>query len=589
MSINLTIGNKFTPFSFEEKLKPFMLYKEEYDKVDNDFTTLMSQAEVWKDRAMRDKNPEAYRRYKRYMDDLSTAVDSLRTSGTINKSALQKLKARYAGDITPIETAAKRQEMLADEQRKAELANPTMLWQRRASDMSIDDFIKNPEADYGSFYSGALLTQQVATKATALAKELSDPGERGKMARARLQQILPYQYRLLEKRGFNSSEVLKTIMQDPDASPILTNLVDSTLDSAGINNWADNETKQKARAYANEGLWNAIGSSEYKYVTDQAGLEAYKSNLELQRQRQVAKDKEKDDALNQIALGSHSYLKTSGMEGKLKGIIGKLFSKKGFLNADYYGKKLINKDGKSIDPIKVYEEATKAYKQAYGANIEVNYGGNSYYSGRNTTNAFIAADKAKSAVMKKYGVTKLITDDEYKALKKYGFNIQFDRSIHKNQGALAYNFSKAIDKTAAEMSYYSTAMDDYSLIESTIKANLYNANEGGNFSGLVYRLNADGTIGKGVSYKDLGIDPEKEKSAPVKDIAYSAYTPDKIIVTMEGKKYLMDPSVLGGNYVTLLNTARAALAEGASPDIVTMNTTAAMVGHLKAFNSLKGK
>ena len=201
MSINLTIGNKFTPFSFEEKLKPFMLYKEEYDKVDNDFTTLMSQAEVWKDRAMRDKNPEAYRRYKRYMDDLSTAVDSLRTSGTINKSALQKLKARYAGDITPIETAAKRQEMLADEQRKAELTNPTMLWQRRASDMSIDDFIKNPEADYGSFYSGALLTQQVSTGAAALAKQYRDNPEK-------LKALGTDYYEYIKKRGYSVESIM---------------------------------------------------------------------------------------------------------------------------------------------------------------------------------------------------------------------------------------------------------------------------------------------------------------------------------------------------------------------------------------------
>ena len=93
---------------------------------------------------------------------------------TRNSRALLGLKRRYTQDIKPIDDASKRRKELAEEQRKTELTNPTILWERRANDMSLDDFINNPNIDYGKSISGATLTAQVAAAASALAKEIRD-------------------------------------------------------------------------------------------------------------------------------------------------------------------------------------------------------------------------------------------------------------------------------------------------------------------------------------------------------------------------------------------------------------------------------
>lgn len=304
-----------------------------------------------------------------------------------------------------------------------------------------------------------MLTQQVATKAAAIAKELRDPGENGQRARKNLEKILPYQYRILEQHGFNSSEVLKAIQQDSKASSILTNLVDSTLESSGMANWADATTMAKARAYANEGLWNAVGQSEYKYVTDQAGLNQQQADLQDRNndrqftRQQDAKKKEEEGALKQrIALGADSFLNTSGNLNIYKGLLSTLFTKDGELKASYWGKSL-DRNGNTRNPLVVYEQYWKAYNDAYKAAEKFNSdsrrentpmstspaysigrgGGNNPYSGGKaypTKNPREEALKAANAVLRQHNVTAVLTKDQYNTLKGLNVNTSYSSRKH---------------------------------------------------------------------------------------------------------------------------------------------------------------
>lgn len=128
-----------------------------------------------------------------------------------------------------------------------------MLWERKAGDMSLDDFINNPDADYGRSTSGAALSAQVAASAGALAKEFRDNPE--KMRKL----VGGDYYEYVKKRGFSSEAVLAAIMNNPDASPVLTQLVESAINSEGLKEWADSSTLQQAYNYARQGLWNAVG------------------------------------------------------------------------------------------------------------------------------------------------------------------------------------------------------------------------------------------------------------------------------------------------------------------------------------------
>lgn len=462
-----------------------------------------------------------------------------------------------------------------------------------------------------------MLTQQVATKAAAIAKELRDPGENGQRARKNLEKILPYQYRLLEQHGFNSSEVLKAIQQDPKASSILTNLVDSTLESSGMANWADATTKAKARAYANEGLWNAVGQSEYKYVTDQAGLNQQQADLQDRNndrqftRQQNAKKKEEEDALKQrIALGADSFLNTSGNLNIYKGLLSTLFTKDGKLKTSYWGKSL-DRNGNARNPLVVYEQYWKAYNDAYKAAEKFNSdsrrentpmstspaynigrgGGNNPYSGGKvyrTKNPKEEALKAANAVLRQHNVTAVLTKDQYTTLKGLGVSPSYNSGKYGNQVNFYNTFAEAINGKGAQTSFYSTKMSDYSHIDGVISRNLSWRNDNGSYSGLVYSLTADGKKGKATSFKNLGF-KDDVNSKHVTDIAYSAVHPNMVIVTIGSSKYLMAPEVLGGEYANILNTAQQALREGASKDEVSYNTTVALAGLLNSYNPVRSK
>lgn len=280
--MQLVIDSKFRPFSYDELVKPLTQYKEAYDKVEAQYSDLVSQTEQWKDIANRTQSPEAYAMYSKYANDLNSIVDDFSKGMTLqNRSQLMSMKRRYASEIKPIETAANRRKELADEQRKIEAQDPTRLWQKRASDMSLDEFIHNPSADYGRGISGATLTAQVAAGASALAKEFRDNPE--KMRKL----VGGDYYEYVKQRGFSSQAVLAAIMNNPDASPILTNLVESTMDATGVKDWGSKSTIQKAYNYARQGLWSAVGQSEAQLINNWRAQENLSNAHAIARQREA--------------------------------------------------------------------------------------------------------------------------------------------------------------------------------------------------------------------------------------------------------------------------------------------------------------
>lgn len=278
--MQLVIDSKFRPFSYDELIKPLVQYKEAYDKVEADYSNLAAQTEQWKDIANQTQSPEAYAMYSKYANDLNNIVDDFSKGMTLqNRSQLLAMKRRYASDIKPIENAANRRKELADEQRRIDAQDPTRLWQRRASDMSLDEFIHNPSADYGKGISGATLTAQVAAGASALAKEFRDNPE--KMRKL----VGGDYYEYVKQRGFSSQAVLAAIMNNPDASPILTSLVESTMDATGVKDWGDKSTIQQAYNYARQGLWNAVGQDEAQLVNNWRAQENLSNAHAMARQK----------------------------------------------------------------------------------------------------------------------------------------------------------------------------------------------------------------------------------------------------------------------------------------------------------------
>lgn len=308
---SLVLNAKFKPFSYQEMLAPVMAATQAHQALEEEYGSLSSKASVWDELANEQTDPYAYKMYKTYSNDLAEKADQLMRYGLnpASRRSMLDMRSRYSKEIVPIETAYKRREELAAEQRKAIAANPTLRYQRMASQMSLDDFIKNPSIDYGKSYSGALLAQQVSQAAANYAKVLTEEGGLEKLG-------LPYQYKSRIRYGASPEEILAVINNaalegHQGAVNFLRGIRDQVIQSSGVADWADPLTLKEFTSYANLGLYNALGQSKVNDYTDN-----YSMQTALIAKKAAAAKKNKDEQENpRLPYRIGDSLNTSGAEG----------------------------------------------------------------------------------------------------------------------------------------------------------------------------------------------------------------------------------------------------------------------------------
>lgn len=262
---SLVINSEFQPFSFERYIRPYQIYGQEYKAQEEALSELATKANIWEEMANEQTDPYAYKMYKTYANDLENQAGQLEREGLTpgSRQNMLKMKQRYSSEIVPIEQAYKRKQELIDEQRKLQAQDNTLMFDRNAAMMSLDDLIKNPQLSYQS-YSGTTLTKQVGTAAQNLAKEMRDNPRKWRT-------ILGNQYfETIMQKGYRPEEIIQVLQNDPNASSVLKGIVEDAVGSSGISKWGDEGTLNRAYEYARQGLWNAVGETQYQIQSNKA-------------------------------------------------------------------------------------------------------------------------------------------------------------------------------------------------------------------------------------------------------------------------------------------------------------------------------
>ena len=277
----IVINSKFKPFSYAEMLQPVQIATLAHQEVENEYADLATKANVWDEMANEQTDPYAYKMYKTYSNDLEEQAGQLAREGLTpaSRQNMLKMKQRYSSDIVPIEQAYKRRQELIDEQRKLLSQDNTLMFDRNASMLSLDDLIKNPQLTYQS-YSGAALAKQVGTAAQNLAKDMRENPRKWR-------DILDKQYfETIMQHGYRPEEIIQVLQNDPNASSVLKSIVEDAVGSSNIASWGDQDTLNRAYEYARQGLWNAVGETQYQTIQNQDYLnplqELQRKNLERQ-------------------------------------------------------------------------------------------------------------------------------------------------------------------------------------------------------------------------------------------------------------------------------------------------------------------
>lgn len=282
-NFSLVVNSKFNPFSFERYIQPYQIYGQAYREVENTLGELDTKASVWEEMANEQTDPYAYKMYKTYANDLEEQAGQLAREGlnAASRRDMLNMRARYSKEITPIEQAYTTRQKQAEQQQQALLQDPTLMLSRRAATTSLDDYIRNPQLSYES-YSGKLITAQVASAASALAKEMQEKPRKWR-------NILGNSYyETMMQKGFSSQAVLQAIQDNPNAAPQLTRIVEDAINSSGVRNWGDQATIARAIDYAKQGLWSAVGETQYQTLDNWRAKMAAQEAMQIRAEKRAA-------------------------------------------------------------------------------------------------------------------------------------------------------------------------------------------------------------------------------------------------------------------------------------------------------------
>ncbi len=266
-NFSYTVGKTWTPYTFDEILKPLVMYTEEYNKQEEALSELATKAGVWENMINPQTDSHAYKMYKQFSNELEDYADQLAKKGlnATSRKRILNMRTRYNKEITPIEQAYVARQKQA-EQQQALMKDPTLMLSRRAATTSLDDYIRNPQLDY-EVQSGALITKRVADELKNYKNTLLRSGNWRSTASGQL----------LERRKATglTREDLVMIMQNPNAFPEIHQLIENVIDTTGIRNWNDQQALDKAYMYAYEALPAGLGEESIDVQKDSSYLNEY--------------------------------------------------------------------------------------------------------------------------------------------------------------------------------------------------------------------------------------------------------------------------------------------------------------------------
>lgn len=476
---------KFRPFSYQEMLQPLQAYTNEYNTIQEGMGELSTKAGVFERLANEQTDPQAYAMYKQYSNDLAKQAESLAKQGLTpaSRQGLIDMKRRYSSEIVPIEQAYKRRQELVDEQRKLQAQDSTLLFDRPASTLSLDELISNPALSPQS-YSGALLAKQVGTAAQNLAKEVRENPRKWRT-------ILGNQYyETIMQKGFRPEEIMQAVQNNPEASPILQGIVEDAVGSSGIKNWNDENILNRAYDYARQGLWNAVGETQYQTLSNKAYDYAMQERLVQARKKGT-----KEDVQSPYFRSSGvTKVKDVNVEKKKDDIAFIQGVRNGTVNLDETAQRVVGSD-----PLELY--GTRGHLQRTPGKVET----------------YKPNQERISNLMKEYGI--------------------------RNLDQIEAKINSDLSKSAMREVTYITSITDPTLISKTIRENAASISRRTDGKSGIYELDSN-KKGDMLSYKDIK-DYFNEDSQ-------IEYDPNLGIVFTgtnskgDTKNFLLDPEVVAG-------------------------------------------
>lgn len=353
---NLTINSVFRPVTMDDRLKPLLIYQQAYQEQENALAELESQANVWEKLADSAQDEDVYNQYKAYADSVRYQAESIARQGLTpgSRKAMLDLKARYNTDIDPIEKAWTERDRQYKLQQEMMLKDPTHRFRQSANEVGLRNYMNQQYDALTDNFSGAVLEEQASKAAAHLQNLVRNPGELERLN-------IPFKYIHKIQEGYTPEEINKAINRDDDADPILLNILDSVVESSGVNSWQDERMKREARAFAGRGLYSAVGKQSHQIISDdysagiashaaKAAIDAQYEMEKLRRLGKLKEEEEKDQAELSLDKFKMSYAREKGKAGKSVDKYTSYFTEDGRMSSNAFKRGWMGGDKSAMTP-----------------------------------------------------------------------------------------------------------------------------------------------------------------------------------------------------------------------------------------------
>ena len=282
----ITTGSQFTPYTFDELLKPFLLYKEELDKQTKDFEDYDTNAEAIG--AFLDSNLDSdiYSTYTNYMDALNSAATDLSKQGLTpeSKEKLSALKRSFNKDMLPIKAGIEARDKARQQWNELSAKDRTLMTSFNPNTASVSAFMngKTPESIN---VSGNDLMQRAYNIAQVVSKNnIQDP---------EFMKVMGGQYyQIKQEYGLDSPEMDAFIRDNVVGVPEIDAMIQEVLSSSNVDKLSA-EDQDRAIKYALEGAFNGMQRNiSYNYQTNRQW--DFDKQLALESLRKDAEDPDKN-------------------------------------------------------------------------------------------------------------------------------------------------------------------------------------------------------------------------------------------------------------------------------------------------------
>ena len=575
---SLVVNSTFQPFTYQELAAPLDRQELYHERIADEYDKLSSQADVLEAMGAndRDKNSKTYLKYKNYSDNLRKEADNLYQNGLNydTRQRLSNLRRMYNTDIVPIQNAWNKREQEADMQMKASMQNPSLMFTRDARNSTLDEYIANPTGGFGVI-NGNNITAQMASMAKNLEKQIKEGS-------ARKEDIDPFTYNYIQENGLKPD-----IVRNWRTNPTLSKMFEQVMRANGVTPEALSGSANaqsiidQSTGYAEMGMWNAIGGTQSQILDNYKARQDYQFELNQRAadaalQRQAALEAVKNGGVGNIPEWAEER---TGIETK-EGYVPNAQETMGTLKAGNNGLKssIFGSRTGQVNPMAIYEEYQKELKNHTKEKIEMTpehpYG---------AVVKTVDADAAKKSILdkyKKYGVTDILTKEQYGLMNSMGYN-------NKTRFSGRYSdIENDLDKLAVQHTRYSTKMTGYDLPDQAIRTNISRTPDN-QLKALVWDINDEGKLSGSVSgKKKLNLKSNNNtKGNQIEDIQYDP-RPEfrgKLIITLsDGSRKAVSPNILDAK---LTNAIRQWESEGLDPRII----TASIGKWLNTYNKTQSK